>query len=342
MVAGRARVLVLMATTLLLGLGTEIFLRCTKTPDQVLSGDAYWIYRWKMQRAAHHDVLRMEGGLHRHDPKLGWVPVGGYRLDGVSTNSRGVRGASEHAVLKPAGARRIVVLGDSFTWGLGVRDEETWPAVLQSLQDGVEVINLGVIGYGTDQQYLRLCEEGLRYEPDLVILGFFGPDAVRNVRRFRDSAKPRFTIAGEELRLENVPVPDPERTAASSDPEPLSYAAAFVATKLRRVIDRTLLAPKWAVTRRILDAIRDKVREHGAELLVAHFPTEAAAFDPHPEDSEIFLGEWAESRDVPLVRLRKVFLELPPAERSKVFDGHFSAIGNAVVARAIAERGGAR
>jgi len=332
----RTGIVVFFSTTLFVGLGAEIFLRCTRSPDQVLSGDAYWIHRWNTRRAPGHDALQIEGGLHRHDPGLGWIPAGGYYLEGVSTNSRGLRGATEYAVPKPTGMRRIVVMGDSFTWGLGVRDEETWPAVLQTLLDDVEVLNLGVIGYGTDQQYLRLGQEGLRYEPDLVILGFFGPDTVRNVRRFRDSGKPRFAVEGGRLRLENVPVPDPELEGTSIDPQPFSYAGALCLTKLRAAIDRTLLAPKWAVTRAILDGIQDNVRERGAELLVAHFPTEPAAFRSRPEDSELFLDEWARARNEPIVRLREVFLDLSPAERSGVFEGHFSAFGNVVVARAIA------
>lgn len=332
----RTVVLVLVSTSLLAGLGAEIFLRCTRSLDQVLSGDAYWIFRWNSRHASGGDARPDQDGLHRHDPGLGWVPVGGYRVGGVSTNSRGLRGQTEYEVPAPALTRRIVVLGDSFTWGLGVRDEETWPAVLQTLLGDVQVINLGVIGYGTDQQYLRLVEEGFRYEPDLVILGFFGPDAVRNIRRFRDSAKPCFELDGEALRLDNVPVPDPALAGTSVDPKPCSYAGALLVTKLRTAMDRTVWTPKWAVTRAILDAMRAGVREHGAELLVAHFPTEPAAFRSRPEDSELLLGGWADSSREPIVRLREVFLGLPPAERSRVYEGHFSAFGNLVVARAIA------
>ena len=331
----RAAVLSLLSTTLLLGLSIEIYLRRTRSPEQVLSGDALWISRWNAGRPDGHDVLRLQGRLHRQDPELGWAPVSDYRQEGVTTNSRGLRGTKEHAVPKPPGRRRIVAVGDSFTWGLGVRDEETWTAVLQTLLRDVEVINLGVTAYGTDQQYLRLCEEGFRYEPDLVILGFFGPDADRNVLRFRDSAKPRFAIDGGRLRLEGV-----ERSefdpATPIDLGPFSYAGALVATKLRSAIDRTVLAPKWAVTRGIFDAVREKVRENGAELLVAHFPTEPSAFGSRPEDSELLLEEWSEAHDEPIVRLRETFLGLSPAERPNVFHDHWSAFGNAVVARAIA------
>jgi hypothetical protein len=159
---------------------------------------------------------------------------------------------------------------------------------------------------------------------------------VRNVRRFRDSAKPRFTLDGHALRLENVPVPDPKLVTVSIDAEPFSYAGALLMNKLRAAYDRTRFAPRWTVTRAILDALREAAREHGAELLVAHFPSEPAAFGSRPEDSEILIDEWAGAHHAPVVRLREVFLNLPPAERADVFRGHFAPFGNLVVARAIA------
>ncbi|MCW8137949.1 MAG: hypothetical protein KIT58_03500 [Planctomycetota bacterium] len=83
----------------------------------------------------------------------------------VSTNSRGLRGRREDAAPRPPGARRIVALGDSFTWGQSVEEEETFPARLEAR--GVEVPDLGVIGYGPGQMLLRLRRDGLPLEPDV-------------------------------------------------------------------------------------------------------------------------------------------------------------------------------
>ena len=332
--------------------GAEVYLRRTHTLEQVLSGDAYWIRRWYSSRTPGSASLGTEElsdnagsglanvrnpGLHRPDPELGWVPVGDYRSDGVTTNSRGLRGQAEHAVPKPAGEERCVVIGDSFTWGMGVRDEETWPALLESLLPGLHVINLAVSGYGTDQQYLRLLKEGFRYEPDLVIVGFFGPDSVRNVRAFRSYAKPFFELDRGELRLTNVPVPGPDEIELHwARPEPLSYACTWLRTKLRQAVDQTTLAPKWGVTLAILDATLAATREHGARFLLAHFPSEPAAFRAQPEDSEILAQRWADARGQPFVGLRAAFLELPPAARADVFRSHWTPAGNLVVARSIA------
>ncbi len=74
------------------------------------------------------------------------------------------------------GRRRVVVLGDSYTFGWAVDQGEEYPAQLERLlrDDGwpVDVINAGVPGYNTVQQARYLALDALALEPDLVVLGF--------------------------------------------------------------------------------------------------------------------------------------------------------------------------
>ena len=107
------------------------------------------------------------------------------------------------------------MLGDSFTFGEDVGDDETYSHHLEQLLPGTEVINLGVHGYGHDQMLIYLREEGVRYRPDVVILGFLTGDMERNVLSFRDYAKPRFVLDGGKLALRNSPVPPPAEMAAA-------------------------------------------------------------------------------------------------------------------------------
>ena len=101
-------------------------------------------------------------------------------------NSRGLRDDEEHAYEKPPGQLRIVSLGDSFTVGYEVDAEETFSNVLErELRESgldVEVLNAGVAGYSNAEALLYLERELLRYEPDLVLLSFFGNDLVDNTR----------------------------------------------------------------------------------------------------------------------------------------------------------------
>lgn len=107
----------------------------------------------------------------------------------VRTNAQGLRDRP-HAIEKPPGTFRIVVLGDSFMESYQVALEESLPFRLQEqlAPRGVEVVNLGIGGYGTAQQLLYLEQEGLRYAPDLVVLAFFGANDVSNNSRAIEGA----------------------------------------------------------------------------------------------------------------------------------------------------------
>jgi lysophospholipase L1-like esterase len=101
-------------------------------------------------------------------------------------NSRGLRADREYPYEKPAETKRIVSLGDSFTAGYEVDVEQTFSSVLErnlrSRGHDVEVINAGVSGYSTAEACLYLERELLEYDPDLVLISFFGNDLVDNVR----------------------------------------------------------------------------------------------------------------------------------------------------------------
>src|SRR5207244_10765097 len=102
----------------------------------------------------------------------------------------------------------------SCTFGAGLADEQTMPARLEIALNGDgparwEVLNLGVEGYGTDQQWLYFADRGLRYEADVVVLSFFELNLERNIMSFRDYAKPYFPLVDGRVILRNVPVPTP-------------------------------------------------------------------------------------------------------------------------------------
>jgi hypothetical protein len=105
----------------------------------------------------------------------------------VQINEKGLRG-QEYPYTKAEDVFRVLVLGDSFTAGLQVEEAETFPKLLEtqlnrhSPQLKVEVVNAGVIGYGTDNQLAYFTYEGYKYQPDLVILAFFtGNDLTDNI-----------------------------------------------------------------------------------------------------------------------------------------------------------------
>jgi lysophospholipase L1-like esterase len=94
------------------------------------------------------------------------------------TNSLGFRD-SVRPFSKPRDVFRILTLGDSFTMGAGARHEGTYPFQLQELfnrrsgdHPRVEVINAGQIRYWPEPERILLETTGIRFRPDIVMVGF--------------------------------------------------------------------------------------------------------------------------------------------------------------------------
>ena len=102
------------------------------------------------------------------------------------TNSQGFRNATHIGYRKEAGTVRIMSLGDSHTQGYEVSQGNTFSAVieryLQKAGYRAEVINAGVSGFSTAEALLFLENEGVRYQPDVVVLGFYANDYGDNVK----------------------------------------------------------------------------------------------------------------------------------------------------------------
>ena len=103
----------------------------------------------------------------RFDPQLGWAlepnAVGTSRRTGevvtYKINSHGIRD-KEIPYAKPPGEYRIVMLGDSRTFGFGNNVSDHFTSLLEGYLKNVEVVNMGVSGYGIDQSLLFFRSEG--------------------------------------------------------------------------------------------------------------------------------------------------------------------------------------
>jgi hypothetical protein len=94
---------------------------------------------------------------------------------GVKINNFGFRGR-DITIAKRPGVTRIMVIGDSFTFGVGAEENETIPFLLEKYLDergaNVEVINAGFGGYSPLLHYLKVKDEYLEFKPDLVLYLF--------------------------------------------------------------------------------------------------------------------------------------------------------------------------
>jgi len=98
----------------------------------------------------------------------------------MKVNSQGFRDI-EHRWGKEPGTFRIIGVGDSFTFGWGIAQEETFLRRLEAnleikTKEQFETINAGVPGWGLNNYYFYLKHIGTRYAPDVVIVAYYVDD----------------------------------------------------------------------------------------------------------------------------------------------------------------------
>jgi hypothetical protein len=148
-----------------------------------------------------------DAAMTRVDARLGWAHVPGRttwarvggRAVAYAIDADGDRAASADHVA-PRAARAVLFAGESIAFGYGLPWDETFPAqVAQRL--GVEAVNLAVIGYGSDQAYLRVVDALPRSPAPLAVVTLFVPEQVkRNV----DPWRPRLVL-GPDGALSGAP-----------------------------------------------------------------------------------------------------------------------------------------
>lgn len=231
----------------------------------------------------------------------------------IAINSDGFRGPEWPAAKR---GKRVLVLGDSYAFGWGVRFEDTFAARLQSAHPEWEVLDAAVSGYATDQELLLLRRLRARSSPDVVVCVFCANDLAEvSSDVVYGKAKPRFVERGAELELVNAPVPNPwiERTSA---------------------LWRAWRKSRWVQA----EKVRSRYPESEWQLVLALFARIRDELAPIPllvVSSEDRLAGLAEGS--PSVR----HVDLRPAlgsgaeAASFAIDGHWNAHGHELVFRAL-------
>ena len=261
---------------------------------------------------------------HFHVPGFdGWIKSKEFTTH-VKISPLGLRD-KRASYAKPSGAYRVLFLGDSMVEAVQVQAHEGVTERLEvALGEGasrpVEVINAGVAAYGTGQEYLLLDQEGVKYEPDLVILLFFvGNDVANNNYRLelwdnnlRLALKPYFDLQRDgSLRLIPGPPPNPPGglTQRLRDCCVLfNVVETGVMNKLEREYPRERLEAigglrpplrglydtepedewlrAWRISEALLAAVRDRAAATGAPLVIVGAP-EWRTLDPDAWRKEV-------------------------------------------------------
>ncbi|MCE9527164.1 MAG: SGNH/GDSL hydrolase family protein [Planctomycetales bacterium] len=195
------------------------------------------------------------GTYYRHDPVLGWrgkpdvtCRFATTNFDVVIEHGRdGFRRAQEESQSKSGEQEpaTVWVLGDSFTWGWGVAQGETYVDRLNQQSQGVRYRNRGQSGYSAVQEYLLLKELLEREErPAAVAVMFCINDLIENVQPERD--RPYAQLQDGQVSLANIPVPTPAAFNAAAWLQNHSLAwnhVYFYAMRCRQAVRKTPTHP---------------------------------------------------------------------------------------------------
>lgn len=332
---------------------------------------------WGEVAARNHEILKQastNGSYLVYDDLLGWT-VGPNRrsVDGLNFSSaEGLRSPrAGMAFADVPTTYRIALVGDSYTFGLEVKYEDSWGYQLErALGPEFQVLNFGVSGYGLDQAYLRYHRDVRPWRPDVVIFGVFPHDLERTMTIYTfisfpewgyPFAKPRFITNGDQLTTLNIPLLPPEAIFSKNsitDLPFLEYDKGYKPSDWqwrfyhRSYILRYLMSryPHWrppvptvsdvaseSVNSALLRSFLQLAAAEGSTPIVVYLP---ARIDLHASTESAergggFARDVLNATGINYTDLSTCLLELPHHERFVGGIRHYTPAANAAVARCL-------
>jgi len=206
-------------------------------------------------------------------------------------NTKGLRDF-EYSLEKPLNTFRILLLGDSVAYGVGVTINKTYAKVLEKMLNNnsiirFEVLNGGVGGYNTYQEYLWLEHIGSIYNPDMIIVGYLFNDIIVTNMIEKKSLSETKSIYSVHVEGNPFPVVVPlprkindfmmEKFKSYKYFNMLSYS---LLTKLNREFDFYNYNDGRELTKQAVDKLKSYVIENNQSLLFVNFPILDYSRDP--------------------------------------------------------------
>jgi hypothetical protein len=303
---------------------------------------------WLDGRAGELKIELIPDNLFKFQPnkKLG-INKYGFRDHDLSTQKQG--------------AKRIVFIGDSFTMGLNVRSEETMPKALEKLLKNYEVYNMGMVGFGPDQELNILEKYGFKFKPDMVIEGICSQNDSGDI--YFDQL---YTVGPKgELQATQT---NPVKSMIFNSPSSIVNAINFLKKRENIVgtLNSLLLGDnydltwmkyrdsgeamyKYSLMRAIFKKMRDDVNSRNIDFLAIIIPSQYNICDDkffkemNVDPNAYFANEETyqsilESEKIPYINLVPFFMRLNKDQRCSLYDGyngHLSAFGNLYAAQII-------
>jgi hypothetical protein len=277
------------------------------------------------------------------DPLIGRLPKDGVSMRHpkgftITIGEHGTRSNGDRGAVPPQPV--TLVVGDSFAFGDGVDDRDSWPAVLERLT-GQRVVNGAVPGFGLDQAVLRAEQLAPVYDPSVIIVGFIPHDVLRcEMSYWSGQAKPYFELDDSgRLVLHTAPAP-PQRTfgalkrllSKSVTMELLFAPFLHWQGPMQEIVHRRGVE----VACRLMDRLAALGRARHARIVVVAQPQQPdeTADDRRLKDAVL---DCARAAQLSALDLFPHIDGLPSAQRTALFPRHMSAEGNRIVAAQIAE-----
>ncbi|MGE4158768.1 MAG: SGNH/GDSL hydrolase family protein [Planctomycetota bacterium] len=286
--------------------------------------------------------------LHRRNHELrGHNSTGEFELE-ARVNSRGFFD-TEWVLPKPAGLRRILMLGDSFTGGTGRKGARFYVNEVEKLlrerwgAEKVECVNFGVGGYFTQVERRLLELRGWELEPDAVVLNFTIGDIIDT---YRGVEAIRLSHTGL-LRAKHEEALGPVGTRLFIHSHALRWLLKQVVLNRQGFIMGDNLAeaylpnglhePQWQDVLAEIEKVHALCKERKLPFFLVYIP-QYPAWLPGQDHPDKRLAAWAADKGFPYIRVLDSIRELAQsgAVVSYPKDGHYTDEGEAVLSKAVA------
>ncbi|MGH7540546.1 MAG: GDSL-type esterase/lipase family protein [Gemmatimonadota bacterium] len=239
---------------------------------------------------------------------------------------------------------RIAFLGDSFTFGVGVAEDETFVHRVESRLAHSRSFNFGMSGFGVDQMWLTLRHYAADVRPHIVVTSFVLDDLDRTLAAYRLRDTLEYLRTRGEIGWVPKPAFDLDRDGRlvpldrSDRPSRLVREIrerSRILEGLRRVENRVSLrlpaGHRWRLNRALFAAMRDESDRLGARLILVYIPAKGLEDRPVP----VFASQFGHM-EIPFLDLR----ERLPADPSGLYferDAHLNAAGHRFAGDEIAD-----